>query len=253
MKPIINSHNEWDKLKEVIVGSARQATIAAEYFNSEKIPEKIQKKLIKLTNQASPQWFLDEVNEDLDNLANILKQYGAKVHRPKEHDIKKFYSGPFWTATGNNFYNVRDLHLVIGNNVIESSSPRISRFYEASSLYDIWYNYFDAGFKWIRAQNQCCQKILFLLYIDESERKLTEEDLKHKELSSGRLEKLHKLNEKEIYFEAANTVRMGRDLLYLVSTSGNNKGAKCSKVYWERIIEYTQQISFTEQIILILQ
>ena len=34
------------------------------------------------------------------------------------------------------------------------------------------------------------------------------------------------LNEKEIYFEAANTVRMGRDLLYLVSTSGNNKGAK---------------------------
>ena len=64
------------------------------------------------------------------------------------------------------------------------------------------------------------------LYIDESERKLTEEDLKHKELSSGRLEKLHKLNEKEIYFEAANTVRMGRDLLYLVSTSGNNKGAK---------------------------
>ena len=49
MQSKINSHNEWDKLKEVIVGSARQATIAAEYFN-DKIPEEIQKKLIKLTN-----------------------------------------------------------------------------------------------------------------------------------------------------------------------------------------------------------
>ena len=223
----INSHNEWDKLKEVIVGSARQATIAAEYFNSDKIPEATQKKLIKLTNEASPQWFLDEVNEDLDNLANILKKYGAKVHRPKEHDIKKFYSGPFWTATGNNFYNVRDLHLVVGDNVIESASPRISRFYEASSLYDIWYSYFDAGFKWVSAPKPMLpENPLSPLYIDESQRKLTEEDLKHKELSSGRLEKLHKLSEKEIYFEAANTVRMGRDLLYLVSTSGNHKGAK---------------------------
>ena len=43
MQSKINSHNEWDKLKEVIVGSARQATIAAEYFNSDKIPEEIQK------------------------------------------------------------------------------------------------------------------------------------------------------------------------------------------------------------------
>ena len=226
----INSHNEWDKLKEVIVGSARQATVGVEYFNPDKISEATQKKIIELTNKASPQWFLDEVNEDLDNLANILKEYGAKVHRPKEHDIQKFYSGPFWTATGNNFYNVRDLHLVVGENVIESSSPRISRFYEASSLYDIWYDYFNSGsgFKWISAPKPMLpENPLTPLYVDGSkERILTEEDFKHKELSGGRLEKLHKLNEKEIYFEAANTVRMGRDLLYLVSTSGNNKGAK---------------------------
>ena len=128
MKSKINSHNEWDKLKEVIVGSARQSTLAAEYYEKTEIPEDKREKLIELTNKASPQWFLDEVNEDLDNLASILKKFGAKVFRPTEHDINKFYSGPFWTATGNNFYNVRDLHLIIGNNVIESPSPRISRF-----------------------------------------------------------------------------------------------------------------------------
>ena len=105
--------NEWDKIKEVIVGSARQSTLAAEYYEKTEIPEDKREKLIELTNTASPQWFLDEVNEDLDNLASILKKFGAKVFRPTEHNINKFYSGPFWTATGNNFYNVRDLHLII--------------------------------------------------------------------------------------------------------------------------------------------
>ena len=61
---------------------------------------------------------------------------------------------------------------------------------------------------------------------DENERKLTEEDVRHKELTKGRLEKLHKLKEDEILFEAANTLRVGKDLLYLVSSSGNYKGAK---------------------------
>ena len=227
MKSKINSHNEWDTLKEVVVGSARQSTVAAEYFDKTEIPENKKKKLIELTNKASPQWFLDEVNEDLDNLANILKKFGAKVLRPTEHDTNKFYSGLFWTATGNNFYNVRDLHLIIGNNVIESPSPRISRFYEASSLYEIWYDYFESGFKWISAPKpMLSQNPLTPLFVDENQRKLTDEDIRHKELSGGRLEKLHKLSEKEIYFEAANTVRMGRDLLYLVSTSGNNLGAQ---------------------------
>jgi glycine amidinotransferase/scyllo-inosamine-4-phosphate amidinotransferase 1 len=61
---------------------------------------------------------------------------------------------------------------------------------------------------------------------DGNERVLTNEDLKHQELTGGRLEKLHKLSEQEILFEAANTLRMGRDLLYLVSSSGNYLGAQ---------------------------
>jgi len=39
-------------------------------------------------------------------------------------------------------------------------------------------------------------------------------------------QKYTKLTEDEILFEAANTVRLGKDLLYLVSRSGNNLGAK---------------------------
>ena len=47
-------------------------------------------------------------------------------------------------------------------------------------------------------------------YRNEDERVMTAEDLKHIELTKGRVEKLHKISEKEILFEAANTVRMGK-------------------------------------------
>ena len=224
----INSHNEWDTIKEIIVGSGEGLGATIEWHSEEKITEETMEKAYKLCKKASPQWFVDEINEDLENLSNTLKDFGAKVHRPKVHDISKIYSSPFWSSSGNNIYNVRDLNLVVGNSVIESPSHNISRYFETTALYEIWYeNYFENGFKWIAAPKPKLITDPVLPYFrDETERELTEEDIRHKELTGGRLEKLHKLKEDEILFEAANTVRMGKDLLYLVSSSGNKKGAK---------------------------
>ena len=61
---------------------------------------------------------------------------------------------------------------------------------------------------------------------NEEDRILTQEDKEYQKLTDGRIEKLHNLTEKEILFEAANTVRMGRDILYLISSSGNEIGAQ---------------------------
>ena len=223
----INSHNEWDRLREIIVGSATGTSAVIEWHRSEPINTKVYKEAIELCKKATPKKVLDETNEDLENLAKVLRNWGAKVLRPNVHDISKVYSSPFWKSNGNNLYNVRDLNLVIGNHVIESPSQIISRFYESAALYDIWYKYFEEGFTWISAPKPMLKSDPLKPYFrDESERELTDEDLKHKELTKGRLEKLHKLDENEILFEAANTLRMGKDLLYLVSSSGNYKGAK---------------------------
>lgn len=223
----INSHNEWDKLKEVIVGRADGISATLEWISNENLDEKILEKAKELATKASPKWFIDEINEDLENLSDILTKSGVVVKRPTSYDISKVYSSPYWSSTGNNIYNARDLHLVIGNTVIESPSHNISRYFEATAMYDIWYEYFDYGFKWIAGPKPKIEKnVIQPYYRDESQRKLTDEDLKHKELSGGRVEKLHKLSETEILFEAANTLRMGKDLLYLVSSSGNMKGAK---------------------------
>jgi glycine amidinotransferase len=73
---------------------------------------------------------------------------------------------------------------------------------------------------------------------------LTPEDVRHQQLTGGRLEKLHKLAEQEILFEAANTVRMGRDLLYLVSSSGNHLGAR----WLQSVLGDDYQVHVTEDI-----
>ena len=223
----VNSHNEWDKLLEIIVGTAEGTSAVLTWAKPEPLTEKVLNTAYDLAREAYPKWFLDEVQEDLDNLGRTIEQFGVKVHRPQVHDISKMYSSPFWSSTGNNIYNTRDLNLVVGNNVIESPSPVRSRYFETTALYPIWYEYFEAGFRWIAGPKPRLEgEVLSAYFRDETERELTPEDIRYQELTRGRLEKLHKLCEDEILFEAANTLRMGKDLLYLVSSSGNHLGAK---------------------------
>ena len=224
----INSHNEWDKLREVVLGSAGHTMAALTWTKPDPIPPLVQKTAYDLAKKAYPQWLLDEVNEDLEGASDIFKQFGVKVHRAKVYDLNRMYSSPYgWSSTGNDIYNIRDLHLIVGNNVIESASPVRSRYFEATALYDVWYEYFESGFRWLVAPKAKLEgEVLTPYFRDENSRELTNEDLRYQELTKGRLEKLHKLGEKEILFEAANTVRMGKDILYLISSSGNMLGAK---------------------------
>ena len=223
----VNSHNEWDKLREVIVGTAEGTMPTLTWNKPGGIPEEIKEKAYSLAKKAAPKWFYDEVSEDLQGLSDALKGFDIKVHRPEVFDLSEMYSSPFWSSTSNNVYNARDLNLVVGNNVIESPSYLASRYYETTALYSIWYKYFENGFRWIAGPKpKLNYEVLEPYFRDEDERVLTDEDLKHKQLTNGRLEKLHKLSEREILFEAANTLRMGRDLLYLVSSSGNNLAAQ---------------------------
>lgn len=223
----INSHNEWDRLREVIVGTAEGTQAVLTWSRPDPIPEDVLRQAQALVHQAHPQWFLDEIQEDLDGLAATIASFGVTVYRPTVHDLSRSCVTPFWQSTGTNSYNVRDLHLVMGNTVIESPSYLRSRYFEAQSLYDIWYRYFDEGFTWICGPRPRLDRpVVEPYYRNESERALTAEDVRFMELTGGRVERLHRLNELEIVFEAANTVRMGRDLLYLVSSSGNHKSAK---------------------------
>lgn len=202
----INSHNEWDLLREVILGTAESQACLA-FSTTGVLSEETREKIDELARQAYPQWLIDEVNEDLEGFCDVLKQFGVKVYRPNNSSVGKTFSTPSWSAAGDRAYNMRDLHLVVGNTVIESPSQERHRYFEAFGLYDIWYHYVDAGCRWIAAPKPKLMGQYMLTYQEDGQ--------KHQ-----------KLTEDEILFEAANVVRMGRDLLYLVSRSGNYRGAK---------------------------
>ena len=67
-------------------------------------------------------------------------------------------------------------------------------------------------------------------YIHEIQRPRSEleavEDKLHQRLSYGLNETFHYLDEDEIIFDAANIIRLGRDVLFLVSSTGNRKAVK---------------------------
>lgn len=209
----INSHNEWDKLREIIVGRGEgQAPLL--FPNHGPIAPEVLEKANKLAREAFPKWLVDEINEDLDGLAKTLESFGVKVHHPKTSHTTRFFSTPYYAASGDHCYNMRDLHLVVGNTVVESPSQEKHRYFEAMGLYDIWYDYFKQGFRWISGPKPRLAGDYMITYYEGGKN----------EYADG--QKFIKLKEEEILFEAANTVRMGKDLLYLVSRSGNRLGAQ---------------------------
>ena len=98
----VNSHNEWDQLKEVIVGTAEGSAAVLSWDHPDPPSIDLIRNARALSKEAFPQWFLDEIAEDLDGLCQAIKDFGTVVHRPEVHDIGKTYSSPFWTSTGNN-------------------------------------------------------------------------------------------------------------------------------------------------------
>ena len=146
----LNSYNEWDTLKEVIVGNVEGAPCLG-FSTDEPLSKEKREKVDMLAREAFPEWIMDEVNEDLQELCDVLQKFGVKVLRPNSSDVGKPYSTMDWSASGERMYNMRDLHLIVGNTVIESPSQERYRFFEATGLYDIWHECFKDGCRWIAA------------------------------------------------------------------------------------------------------
>lgn len=209
----VSSHNEWGKLREIIVGRAEGRACLG--FSTPLPPsEAIIEKAEALASKAFPQWLVDEIAEDLEGLCDVLRSFGVKVLRPSPSHVNRAFATPYFSAAGDHMYNMRDLHLVVGNTVVESPSQERHRYFETMGLYDIWYEYLKEGFRWICGPKPRLDRQQMITYYVGGQN----------EYEDG--QKFIKLTEDEILFEAANTVRMGQDLLYLVSRSGNYLGAK---------------------------
>lgn len=219
----LNSHNEWDALKAVIVGTVEGFTPGLELADRR---GGLMEAASKIARKAYPQWYLDEVAEDLEELCGIFRQAGVSVIRPRWSEPSAGFQTPNWIAAGFDIYNVRDLHIVFGDMVVVSAPSSRFRLFESYAFQDIFYrHFFDDGLRWVSAPTPRLRGD----YLHEIARPLSElevtEDALHQQLSGGLNETFHYLDEDEIIFDAANIIRVGRDVLFLVSSTANRKAA----------------------------
>ena len=122
----IHSYNEWDSLKEIIVGDATHANWPSSDPVFSKENEKTLWKETPVPSGAVPQWIIDESNEDLEGLCGILQQAGVIVHRPTEMNFQEL--GGMYN------YCPRDRLLIAGNTIVDPAMMYPCRDMENQAL-----------------------------------------------------------------------------------------------------------------------
>lgn len=228
LNSLISSNDEFTKLQKVILGTFDRSSIAIESQN----PNTNFDEALKLLNKAYPQWYIDEVNEDLDTFKRVLIENDVEVIRPEWPFPSSEFSSPHWKTTGYDIYNVRDNQIVFGNNLI--STPPSARFRQ--NEYFAFYKAFqeltsDLSSRWIKVPSPSLPPGFELPLNRENTKLELDEDKKHIELSKGINEKYTSLKNDEIIFDAANIIRVGVDVLFLVSSTANLQGFKWLKSF----------------------
>ncbi|HAC15656.1 MAG TPA: hypothetical protein DCE78_06900 [Bacteroidetes bacterium] len=107
----IHSFNEWDRLREIIVGTATNANWPSDDPVFARESEKTTWKETPVPSGPVPRWIIDETNEDLQGLVDILEQADVLVRRPTDINFQE--SGGMYN------YCPRDRILIAGDTVVD--------------------------------------------------------------------------------------------------------------------------------------
>jgi len=196
------SCNEWDPLEEVIVGNPLRARFPFA-DRSTQLAEFPDRSLEEIPQGSFPQWIIEETEEDLNEFVAVLEQLGITVKRPETWPHEDKFSTIHWESEGYYNYCPRDIMLVIGDQIIETPNVIRSRAQESLSYRKLMIDYLKSGAKWYCAPKPMLLDSLFDVDMDKP---IPRND--------------------EPAFDAANILRFGRDLLYLVSGTGNELGGQ---------------------------
>jgi glycine amidinotransferase len=200
----INSWDEFTPLREIIVGDATHARIPVQHDPSAWLNDYPDVPPEQVRAGPFPPRVVEETNEDLADLVTTLRDMGIVVHQPPAVDHAQEFAGPGWRSQGRHSYCPRDLALIVGSTIIETPSPTRARYFEIFSLRELFHDYLMRGAQWLCAPRPQLRDELF------------------PQDPAG----TPVLGETEPVFEAANVVRLGRDVFYQVSRSGNEMGLR---------------------------
>lgn len=188
------SDTEYGILKTVIVGDATDARIPDLDISTRTI-NYVDKKLEEIPSAGLyPKQVIEEANEDLETFCQFLIKENVEVLRPNREHKPLYYN-----------YCPRDTVLVYKDTILAAPSPIRARANE--------YKAFEHHLK---------------KYTDPVRIIIKRDDSLYNQECLGNPDQLS-LNEIEPAFDAANVLRDGDNLYYLVSNSGNELGANYLK------------------------
>lgn len=208
---VVNSHNEFDPLEEVIVGRVDGSTIPEWHVSGKAVwPKKWWNMYKTQGGQSFPPDMIAKASEDLDNFCKILEAEGVKVRRPEvlPGDYAQPFSTPDFECKSSIYAAMpRDVLIVVGNEIIESPMAWRSRFFEYRPYRTLIKEYFHQGAKWTAAPKPFMSDEL---YVPESEYEVKEGSFVTTEF--------------EPVFDAAEFTRIGRDIFVQRSQVTNQFG-----------------------------
>lgn len=197
--------NEWDPLEEVLVGRATNARIAMPDRGLHAVEYSGLSTPMAIPSGDYDQRVIEETEEDLAVLIEELTRLNVIVRRPDIFDHSMVYGSPDWSSDGQYNYCPRDLFLTLGDKLIEAPMTLRCRQYETWSFKSVLTDYLQKGACWIAAPRPRLADSMYRRH------NTTEQD--------------SVLGEDEPVFDAANVLKLGDDLLYLISDTGNRMGA----------------------------
>lgn len=183
----MTSRNEWDPLKKVIVGVADYARIPEMDRSLRFVNYADKQDVTDIPSGPYPQQVIEEANEDLETFVKFLESQKIEVVRPNREETDYYNFCP------------RDCIFSHGDVSIATPMPLRSR----KNNWKSFAHHFD--------------NLIHIPCSGEDEL-YNENCLSNKDILS--------LTESSPAFDAANIIKANNDLLYLVSNTGNVKGAE---------------------------
>ena len=217
----VNAHDEWSPLREVIVGTPYHLDYHDDlsfrlFFHRNLTPggEGPAKRAAanRLFRGVRPgNQLRDECQEDLAAFVDVLEDYGAVVRRPSALTTVPTVQTPYWAAPMGHALMPRDLFLVVGEEIIETSPAVRARYFEADLYKELFTGYFNAGARWTLApRSRLLEQNFDFSYV-----------LRHGFDGEVPADPFY-----ELMFDGAQVLRFGQDLIFNASTENHRMGAR---------------------------
>lgn len=217
-KTIVNSWNEWDPLKRVIVGRSDgscqpKSDPGWDYY----CPK------AGFEYGPMPEEMIEKATVQMDNFCRILEARGVIVDRAVPIDSNQKASTPDWEIeVMHGCMPPRDVLLPVGNEILECTMSIRARWYEYLCYRPILEEYFkqDQAFQWISAPRPRLTDASYEKDYYHNFNNVWSKQEKEKRM----LERRWHLTEKEPLFDAADGMRLGKDIIWQASSVSNGLG-----------------------------